>query len=225
MVVPPGEALSGLSHVHNSHLLWLVACSPSHVLLKSNVAGFSWCKEERPAYLWINEVCVAYVPSQWYPPDDFCVVQVCLQPLWSPLQMWSKQGYRWQPEQARPPTAALWTVLPRSCGKKVQRLSGKEQEVCKRALIAKWFLIEAFVTQELSSFLSSSCISIFSSVWCNSGDLWATAEMVLCGLWRSVSMWYLNIPGILKLLLVLLGLGPRWNIRARGLLGHVVKAL
>lgn len=165
------------------------------------------------------------MPRQWYSPDDFCVVQVCLQPLWSPLQMWSKQGYRWQPEQDRPPTAALWTVLQRSCGKKARRLSGKEQEVCKRALIAKWFLIVAFVTKELFPFLSSSCISIFPSVWCNSGDLRATAEMVLCGLWRSVSMWCLNIQGSWSTPLVLLGLGPPQNIRGSSFLGHVVKAL
>lgn len=144
MVVPLGEALSGLSHVHNSNLLLLAVCSPSQVLLKSNVAGFSCCKEEGPS-LWINKVC-GICAKPVAPTCDFCVVQVCLQPLWSPLQMWSRQGYRWQPEQDRPPTAALWTVLSRSCGKKVPRLSGKEQEVCKRALIAKWFLIVAFVT-------------------------------------------------------------------------------
>lgn len=55
------------------------------------------------------------------------------------------------------------------------------------------------------SFLSSSRISIFSSVWCNSRNLRATAEMVLRGLRGSVSMWYLNLPGTLKLHLVLCG--------------------
>lgn len=39
------------------------------VLLKSSVAGFSWCKEERPASLWINEVCSPYAKpavSTWW---------------------------------------------------------------------------------------------------------------------------------------------------------------
>lgn len=137
------------------------------------------------------------------PTDGFCVVQVCRQPPWWLLQMSSKQGCRWLPGQDRPPTVAWWTALPRFFERKVRRLCGKEQEVCKRALITKGFPVVGFATEDLFSFLSSSCISIFSSVWCNSGDLWATAEMVLRGLRGSVSMWCLNLPGTLKLCLVL----------------------
>lgn len=135
--------------------LLLVACSPSWPLLESHVAGFSWRQDERHSYPCVREACSicgkSVVPACWC----LCCVQVCLRPLWSPLRMSSKQGYRWQPGQARPPTAVLWTALWRSFEKKVQRLCGKEQEVCKTALITKCFLMVLFVTEGLFLFFQA----------------------------------------------------------------------
>ena len=59
---------------------------------------------------------------------------------------------------------------------------------CRDTMHLRSWLHVKNIESSSPSFFSSSYVPVFSSVWCDSGDLWALTAVVLRWLWRTVSI-------------------------------------
>lgn len=107
----------------------------------------------------------------------------------SPLPMSSKHDCRWLPVLVRRLILEWSTALERSWRRKASGHCGREPEVhtwtCSLTSLLLYLNIRS---QSSRGLLFSSCVQVFSPVWCDPGDLWAPTAMVLRRLWRTVSV-------------------------------------